>query len=101
VEEEEILSMFKCIESQFGHVDILINNAAIGVLGDLVDGQTDAWRQMFQVSFSAPSKVFQGFFLFLFLFQLNILATSICIRETLKLLEKDGIDNGHIININR
>ncbi|OWA49870.1 putative Dehydrogenase/reductase SDR family member 11 [Hypsibius exemplaris] len=34
------------------------------------------------------------------IFQLNVLATSICTRETLKLLEKDGIEDGHIININ-
>ncbi|OQV18803.1 hypothetical protein BV898_07060 [Hypsibius exemplaris] len=32
--------------------------------------------------------------------QLNILSTTICTKETLRLLEKDGITTGHVININ-
>ncbi|OWA49865.1 putative Dehydrogenase/reductase SDR family member 11 [Hypsibius exemplaris] len=34
------------------------------------------------------------------MFELNILAITISTTETLRLLEKDGIETGHIVNIN-
>ncbi|OWA49867.1 putative Dehydrogenase/reductase SDR family member 11 [Hypsibius exemplaris] len=77
--EEEILLLFKEIQANFGHADILINNAGTAILGNLSDADTEGWRTMLD---------------------LNILATNICTREFLKLLEKDGLDTGHIININ-
>jgi len=79
VSESEILALFREIEAEFGHVDILVNNAGGAVRGQLIDGKTEDWKQMFE---------------------LNILAVNICSREALRLLEKDGIKEGHIININ-
>ncbi|OWA49869.1 putative Dehydrogenase/reductase SDR family member 11 [Hypsibius exemplaris] len=77
--EGDILKLFTEIGNRMGHVDILINNAGTGVLGNLVDGETKGWQTMFN---------------------LNVLATTICTREYLKLMERDGIEEGHIININ-
>ncbi|OQV18798.1 putative Dehydrogenase/reductase SDR family member 11 [Hypsibius exemplaris] len=77
--EEEISALFHEIQTKWGHVDILVNNAGGGKMGSLESQSTEDWQQIFQ---------------------LNVLATSICTRETLKLLEKDGIEDGHIININ-
>ncbi|OWA52225.1 putative Dehydrogenase/reductase SDR family member 11 [Hypsibius exemplaris] len=78
-EEQQILALFEEIRQQFGHVDILVNNVGTALIGNLTDGQSDAWRKMFD---------------------LNIHATTICTREALKLLENDGIERGHIINLN-
>ncbi|OQV18804.1 putative Dehydrogenase/reductase SDR family member 11 [Hypsibius exemplaris] len=59
--------------------DILVNNAGIGYFGEVGSGSIAEWREMLN---------------------LNILSTTICTKETLRLLEKDGITTGHVININ-
>ena len=48
-DEKDILAMFEKIQSDFKHVDILINNAGVGLPDDLLTGQTDKWRQMLEV----------------------------------------------------
>ncbi|GAV06982.1 hypothetical protein RvY_16884 [Ramazzottius varieornatus] len=79
VKEEDILAMFKQIEQQFGHVDVLVNNAGTAFLDPLSEGKTSEWQQMLD---------------------LNVLAVCICTREALRLMKKDNIDDGHIVNIN-
>lgn len=44
------------------------------------DGETNDWR---------------------YLFDLNVIAVTTCCRESYKLMNKYGISDGHIININR
>jgi len=34
-------------------------------------------------------------------YQVNVLALSICTREAIKLMRECGIDDGHIIHMNR
>lgn len=46
----------------------------------LVDGEIDDWRNMFH---------------------LNVIASTKCCQESYKCMKKYGIDDGHIININR
>jgi len=77
--EEEILQMFKVIEEKFKHVDLLVNNAGLANPDDLLTGRTDKWREMIN---------------------LNVLALSICAREALRLMTKDQVNDGHIVNIN-
>ena len=49
--ETEILDMFDEIKSQFGGVDVCINNAALFLMHDseLMTGKTENWRKMLDV----------------------------------------------------
>jgi NADP-dependent 3-hydroxy acid dehydrogenase YdfG len=42
--------MFKTIEEKFKYVDILVNNAGLGHPDDLMNGRTEKWRGMIDVS---------------------------------------------------
>ncbi|MCB1090792.1 MAG: SDR family NAD(P)-dependent oxidoreductase [Verrucomicrobiae bacterium] len=58
-----------------GRLDILVNSAGIARQASLIDGDTQDWREMFQV---------------------NVLALSVACREALKYFPESG---GHIINL--
>ncbi|KAL6470897.1 hypothetical protein MHYP_G00195470 [Metynnis hypsauchen] len=77
--EEEILSMFSSIKSIHRGVDVCINNAGLGHAEPLLSGKTSAWRNMFDV---------------------NILALSICTREAYQSMKERNVDDGHIIQLN-
>lgn len=47
---------------------------------NILDGSTEAWKEMFDV---------------------NVIALSVCAREALKSMKKKKADDGIIININR
>jgi len=47
--EEEILAMFEKIKSQFGGVDVCINNAGLAHDAPLLSGATSDWRNMMEV----------------------------------------------------
>jgi len=76
-DEDSILSMFETIRSQWGGVDVLINNAGLGHKTALIDGETEKWREMLDV---------------------NVLALCVCTREAISDMQSRG-DNGHIIHI--
>uniref|UniRef100_A0A8D1CAS4 Dehydrogenase/reductase SDR family member 11 n=3 Tax=Sus scrofa TaxID=9823 RepID=A0A8D1CAS4_PIG len=77
--EEDILSMFSAIRSQHSGVDICINNAGLARPDSLLSGSTSGWKDMFNV---------------------NVLALSICTREAYQSMRERKVDDGHIININ-
>ncbi|KAL6059073.1 hypothetical protein STEG23_024066, partial [Scotinomys teguina] len=77
--EEDILSMFSAVRSQHGGVDICINNAGMARPDTLLSGSTSGWKDMFNV---------------------NVLALSICTREAYQSMKERNVDDGHIININ-
>ncbi|XP_054565088.1 dehydrogenase/reductase SDR family member 11 isoform X2 [Eptesicus fuscus] len=77
--EEDILSMFSAIRSQHSGVDICINNAGLARPDTLLSGSTRGWKDMFNV---------------------NVLALSICTREAYQSMKERNVDDGHIININ-
>ena len=77
--EKDILGMFAAVrKSRLEGVDICINNAGLGTVASLKTETTDAWRLMQDV---------------------NVLALSICTRETFRSMEQRGVDDGHIIHI--
>ena len=47
--EEEVQSMMAFVESKFGHLDVLINNAGVGGSAALNAGPTSEWQTMLQV----------------------------------------------------
>lgn len=75
-QESDILSFFNQIRQQWGSVDVLINNAGLGYKESLMDGRTEAWREMLEV---------------------NVLALCICTREAVQDMRRQG--KGHIVHI--
>ncbi|XP_025425013.1 farnesol dehydrogenase-like [Sipha flava] len=78
--ELEILKLFEWIENTIGQgVSIMINNAGSLTNSKILDGDTNDWR---------------------YLYDLNVIATTICCRESYKSMKNYGINDGHVININ-
>lgn len=76
--ESEIIAMFNDIRQKFGHLDVCINNAGLARDAPLLTGKTSDWKNMLDV---------------------NVLALSICTKESVKLMQEKGIKEGHIIHI--
>ncbi|XP_015836276.2 farnesol dehydrogenase [Tribolium castaneum] len=76
--EDEITKAFKWVEKNLGQVHILINNAGVAKEGLLSNGDTEAWRNTFDV---------------------NVMGLCIATREAVKSMTANNI-NGHIIHIN-
>jgi NADP-dependent 3-hydroxy acid dehydrogenase YdfG len=75
--EGEIAALFARIRSEWGGVDVLINSAGLGRFAPLVDGATEAWREMLEV---------------------NVLALCVCTREAIFDMRRRG-DDGHVVHI--
>ncbi|KAJ8932484.1 hypothetical protein NQ314_014629, partial [Rhamnusium bicolor] len=76
--EEDILNGFKWVKANLGPIHILVNNAGTGGRTNLIDGNTDIWKNIFQ---------------------LNVIGLSIATREAIKDMRANNVD-GHIIHIN-
>ncbi|KAL1517898.1 hypothetical protein ABEB36_001602 [Hypothenemus hampei] len=76
--EQEILKAFQWIDENVGHPQILINNAGIVQKNTLTDGDTAAWKKVFDV---------------------NVFGLLITSREIIRILKKTNLP-GHIVNIN-
>lgn len=76
-QEPQILDMFESIRQDWGGVNVLVNNAGLGHKQPLIDGDTDAWREMLDV---------------------NVLALCICTREAIRDMQARG-GNGHVIHL--
>ncbi|OQV23149.1 putative Dehydrogenase/reductase SDR family member 11 [Hypsibius exemplaris] len=72
--EKEIIGLFADIEARFGGLDVCVNNAGIAKAGPILEGSTETWTEMLQ---------------------LNVLATAICLRESVRLMHNR--DSGHVI----
>ena len=75
-EPDEIRSMFSRVHDQFGRVDILINNAAIALVGPMLDFPTDEFDQLIAV---------------------NLRGLFLCCQEAMKIMVPRR--SGYIINI--
>ncbi len=75
--ETSILELFGTVRQRHGGVDVLVNNAGLGHKATLMNGETEAWREMLDV---------------------NVLALCICSREAITDMRDRG-DNGHIVHI--
>ena len=75
--EVELDGLFSFIKERYGCLDVLVNNAGLGRNASLLEGETDAWREMFDV---------------------NVIALSVCTRNAVQLMRKAG-DSGQIIHV--
>jgi NADP-dependent 3-hydroxy acid dehydrogenase YdfG len=73
---DAIVALFEGIRAERGGVDVLVNNAGLGIGAPLMTGATAAWREMLEV---------------------NVLALSVATREAVK--DMQGRGSGHIIHI--
>ncbi len=83
-DEAQILSFFAAVKTRWGRLDALINNAGLGHKASLMSGETEAWREMFEV---------------------NVLALCICTREAIALMKTNDTHNpitggaGHVLHV--
>ncbi|XP_065892158.1 dehydrogenase/reductase SDR family member 11-like [Dysidea avara] len=77
--EEDILSMFDNIKTQFGGADVCINNAGLMRPSPLLSGSTEEWREQLEI---------------------NVLGACVMTREFVTRLKERHCDTGHIIMIN-
>uniref|UniRef100_A0AAY4B3Y6 Dehydrogenase/reductase SDR family member 11 n=1 Tax=Denticeps clupeoides TaxID=299321 RepID=A0AAY4B3Y6_9TELE len=82
--EEEILAMFTAIKSQHRGVDVCVNNAGLAQPEPLLSGENSRLEDHDGCK----------------CFTVNILALSICTRESYRSMKERDVDDGHIININ-
>lgn len=76
--EKELLDAFERVESEYGGVDVLINNAAFLASDFVCNTSSETMRKMLE---------------------LNVVAATICVQETVKNLRKRNA-KGHIIALN-
>ncbi|XP_069683498.1 farnesol dehydrogenase-like [Periplaneta americana] len=77
--QEEVKEAFKWVKDNLGGTDILVNNAGVCSINTLADGPVENWRKIYD---------------------LNVLALSMCTKEALQSMKEKGVDDGHIIHIN-
>ncbi|XP_069683505.1 farnesol dehydrogenase-like isoform X1 [Periplaneta americana] len=77
--EEEVKEAFKWVKANLGGTDILVNNAGVASVNTLRDGPVENWRKIYD---------------------LNVLALSMCTKEALQSMKEKGVDDGHIVHIN-
>ncbi|KAF7265523.1 hypothetical protein GWI33_021058 [Rhynchophorus ferrugineus] len=78
LKESDILAAFQKIIETLGPIFILVNNAGVGLDTELIDGDTEKWRQGFDT---------------------NVMALNICTREAIRNMRANNT-KGHIIHIN-
>ncbi|XP_069683499.1 farnesol dehydrogenase-like [Periplaneta americana] len=77
--EEEVKKAFKWVKDNLEGTDILVNNAGVASVNTLSGGPVENWRKIYD---------------------LNVLALSMCTKEALQSMKEKGVDDGHIIHIN-
>lgn len=75
--EEDIIAAFKWVVENVGPVHVLINNAGMMKQSSIIDGDSDIWRDTFDV---------------------NVIGVCVATREAVRNMRKNNID-GHIIHI--
>ncbi|XP_044261568.1 farnesol dehydrogenase-like isoform X2 [Tribolium madens] len=76
--ETDIVNAFQWIRENLGPVHILVNNAGVTLENNLHDGDSEAWRMIFDV---------------------NVIGLCVATREAMKMMLDYNI-NGHIIHLN-
>ena len=74
--EADIRKLFRTVREAWGGVDVLINNAGVGFLGQLSEQSPEDWRTMLD---------------------LNVMGLSLCVQEALA--DMKGKPEGQIVNI--
>lgn len=57
--DAEVDTMFAELRREWGGLDLLVNNAGVGTMSQVVDGSPDTWRQTLTVNVAAPARFMQ------------------------------------------
>ena len=49
-QEQEVKEVFQFARTQFGGVDVCVNNAGLGHMAPILSGNTEEWREILEVS---------------------------------------------------
>ena len=55
-QEQEVKEVFQFARTQFGGVDVCVNNAGLGHMAPILSGKTEEWREILEVSFFDQNK---------------------------------------------
>ena len=77
-EEQQMAALVDAAVSEFGHVDIMVNNAGVSHPGAIADGNVEHWREMLET---------------------NVLARLVGCREAIRVMKANDPQGGHIVNI--
>lgn len=75
-QEQQVANLFRAVEKRLGGLDVLVNNAGIGVFGSVAELTPDQWRAVIDT---------------------NLSGTFYCSRLAIPLMKRRG--GGYIINI--
>jgi NADP-dependent 3-hydroxy acid dehydrogenase YdfG len=76
-DESQILDLFEAVRLAWGGVDVLVNNAGLGLRTPLISGETERWREMLEV---------------------NVLALCICTREAVQDMRRRDVA-GQVVHV--
>ncbi|HWP65795.1 MAG TPA: SDR family NAD(P)-dependent oxidoreductase [Candidatus Limnocylindria bacterium] len=75
--EADVLALFDATRARFGGVDVLVNNAGLGLAAPIASGETERWRTMLEV---------------------NVLGLCIASREAIRDMQRRGVA-GHVVHV--
>ena len=75
--EADILALFAAVRQRFRGVDLLVNNAGLGLAAPISSGETERWRTMLEV---------------------NVLGLCVASREAIQDMEGRGVA-GHVVHV--
>src|ERR1700694_3386247 len=76
--ERDIIDLIDAAAKEFGHIDIMVNNAGVSYPAPITEGSTEEWREMLET---------------------NILALLIGCREAVRVIKSNAPPGGEIVNI--
>jgi NADP-dependent 3-hydroxy acid dehydrogenase YdfG len=77
-DERQVAALVDAAVSQFGRLDIMVNNAGVSHPGTIIDGEVEGWREMLET---------------------NVLALLIGCREAVRAMKSNEAPRGTIVNI--
>nr|XP_018669275.1 dehydrogenase/reductase SDR family member 11-like isoform X1 [Ciona intestinalis] len=77
-EISQIQDLFKFVKEKFGTTHVMINNAGIAFDIPLISTKPEEMKATLDV---------------------NVLATTVCMREAVQIMQGSGVDNGHVVNM--